>query len=141
MPSFTLDCRNQFDGSTVNRNFSSEYIYSGLASSIKEFLTSTTSSDIKYLTEILLQSSQELQIVKTFKMCYYYQLSTLCSTCRHAYKTSKTTDTCNNLPPMALWGECDAGVMQVELEEEGGECNECRLKREELERLATIQEE
>lgn len=42
---------------------------------------------------------------------------------------------------MALWGECDAGVMQVELEEEGGECNECRLKREELERLATIQEE
>lgn len=45
---------------------------------------------------------------------------------------------------MAVWGECDAGVMQVELEEEGGECNECRQKREEEERkaaLATIQEE
>lgn len=72
-------------------------------------------------------------------MCYMYYLSTLCSTCRHPYKTSSTTDTCDNLPEMAEWGECDTGVMQIELEEEGGECDNCREKREEEERKAALE--
>jgi hypothetical protein len=42
-----------------------------------------------------------------------------------------------------MWGECETGVMEVELEEEGGECDKCREKREEAERkaLETILEE
>ncbi|EXL97344.1 hypothetical protein FOIG_10385 [Fusarium odoratissimum NRRL 54006] len=40
---------------------------------------------------------------------------------------------------MAEWGECDTGVMQIELEEEGGECDKCREKREEEERKAALE--
>ncbi|KAM5520716.1 hypothetical protein FOXYSP1_14606 [Fusarium oxysporum f. sp. phaseoli] len=40
---------------------------------------------------------------------------------------------------MAEWGECDTGVMQIELEEEGGECDKCREKREEEERKAVLE--
>ncbi|KAK2667513.1 hypothetical protein RAB80_016704 [Fusarium oxysporum f. sp. vasinfectum] len=40
---------------------------------------------------------------------------------------------------MAEWGECDTGVMQIELEEEGGECDKCSEKREEEERKAALE--
>ncbi|SCO91556.1 uncharacterized protein FRV6_15684 [Fusarium oxysporum] len=40
---------------------------------------------------------------------------------------------------MAEWGECDTGVMQIELEEEGGECDKCREKREEEERKEALE--